>query len=372
MGRKNKSRLIPMEEVKISKDFTNRDWVELRRQLVLDENWETAFRVFNDRVQTRFLTPIEKIKGIEKNEGQGFSITLISVALLEHLAALESGKIYKVSRPGSRRELSPIEYSVSAGLFNSFLKKATLFKESFSDGSRKNFYDNIRCGLVHEARTLGNDIIISDTSEKNERKGELYFKIGNQFRLNRDELLRKIQEHVSQMRSRLLDKNDQLLKRNFILKFDEISGLKHDWYFIYGSNLNESQINERLLKHGNCYLGKERCQLKEYKFVYNKKSIDGTAKANLVKFEGGVVEGVAICVEKTALGEFLKEFETGYDVVEVDLWIGESSFKAVTCISHDFIEVGPSEDYVNKILIGAEENDLPEEYINEFLRPKNV
>lgn len=365
-----------MEEVKISKDFTNRDWVELRRQLVLDENWETAFRVFNDRVQTRFLTPIEKIKGIEKNEGQGFSITLISVALLEHIAALESGKIYKAHG----ELLCPNEYSRSAALFKSFLKESEQFKESFSSDSRNYFYENIRCGLVHEARTLGNDIIISDSSEKNEREEELYFKVGNQYRLNRDVLLRKLNAHIDQMRSRLLDQNDILLKRNFLLKFDEISGLKHKWYFMYGSNLQEKQLQERLRdieksepKIVDWYLGKQRCQLKDYKFVYNKYSNnDSTAKANLLDSEGSVVEGVAILLEVGNLDKFIKCWEKGYDQVEVDLWIGESSFKAVTCISHDIIDIGPKEDYVSKILVGAKENDLPEEYINEFLRPRNV
>ncbi len=362
-----------MEEVKISKDFTNRDWVELRRQLVLDENWETAFRVFNDRVQTRFLTPIEKIKGIEKNEGQGFSITLISVALLEHIAALESGKIYKAHG----ELLCPNEYSRSAALFKSFLKESEQFKESFSSNSkRENFYDNIRCGLVHEARTLGNDIIISDSSEKNERKGELYFKVGNQYRLNRDELLRKLNAHIDQIRSRLLDQNDILLKRNFLLKFDEISGLKHKWYFMYGSNLQEKQLQERLRdieksepKIVDWYLGKQRCQLKGYKFVYNKYSNkDSTAKANLLASEGSVVEGVAILLEAGSMEKFMDCWEQGYDVVKVILWIGNDSFEAVTCISNKLTDEEPSKKYVEKILIGAKENDLPEEYVNEFLR----
>lgn len=372
MGKTNELRLADFDSVTISKSFTTGNWkYDLRSKLVSNDNaaWEEAYKMFYERVQSRFIEPITEIKKMGKNEGEGFSMALISAVLLEFISAFEKGRLYK----NNKSCLAPNEYSNGQDLLVSFLSDSALFKKHFDSKSKiQKFYKNIRCGLVHEARTLGKDVIIHKESQKNISKESIYFRVGSEYRLNRDLLLSTIEMHIDQMRSRLLDKNDQLLKRNFILKFDEISGLKHDWYFIYGSNLNESQINERLLKHENCYLGKEKCQLKEYKFAYNKKSIDGTAKANLVKFEGGVVEGVAICVEKTALGEFLKEFEIGYDVVEVDLWIGESSFKAVTCISHDFIDVGPKEDYVSKILIGAEENDLPEEYINEFLRPKNV
>ena len=85
------------DNTKISKTFTIAKWKELRKKLKINENlsWDEAYIFFHDRVSSRFLEPIEEIKRIGKNKGEGFSIALISVVLLEFLAAFEFGLIYK-------------------------------------------------------------------------------------------------------------------------------------------------------------------------------------------------------------------------------------------------------------------------------------
>jgi hypothetical protein len=216
---------------------------------------------------------------------------------------------------------------------------------------------------------MKNDVIISNDSIKNTKNDLLYFSENGEGRLNRDLFLGKIKEHISDYKSKIL-KIDTKLRNRFILKMDEISGLKHVWYFIYGSNLFEEQLNNRLKSIGDRYLQKIRCSLKGYKFIYNKKSNDGSTKGNLIENQSSVVQGIAILLLESTLDEFILNYEQGYRKNEVkimmvndDNYENQVQFKAYTCVSENIITAPPSQDYVSKILNGARENHLPEEYI---------
>lgn len=349
------------DSIKISKSFTVKDWKELRSKLLTSENhWEEAYRIFEDRINSRFFNPIEKIKTDGKNEGEGFSIALISVVLLETIAAFELGKIYKTNKEG----ISPCEYYSGIKLLKEFLKNSKIFAPHFTSNTKiQNFYENIRCGLVHEARTLKNDVIISNNSNKNSQSNLIYFNDNGEGRLNRDLLLLKIREHIVENKSIICENKSFNIKNNFILKMDEISGLKHVWYFIYGSNLLEEQLRKRISHLNEIYLQKVRCYLDGYKFLYNKKSIDGTSKGNIEKNNNEKVEGIAILILEEKLNEFIEKWEKGYEKLEVTINANNENFKAYTCISYQKTEAAPSYEYVMRIVYGAEENEIPQEYI---------
>lgn len=359
------------DSIKISKSFTVKDWKELRPQLLnSNDKWHEAIQIFEDRIESRFFNPIEKIKLEGKNEGEGFSIALISVVLLEFLAAFELGKIYRTTKEG----LSPCEYYSGSRILKSFLNNSCVFKSHFESNTKiQNFYENIRCGLVHESRTLNNDVIISESSIKNTQIQKIYFKEDGEFRLNRDLFISKIKEHIVYVKNRLED-NHIVTRKNFILKMDEITGLNHVWYFIYGSNLFESQLEQRLNELNEVYLRKERCSLEGFNFIYNKESKDGTSKGNIFEKGDGIVKGVAILLqEKNMLDEFIKKWEPGYDKLEVIISSENSlnnnekmQFKAYTCISNKICSLPPSKEYVSRIIKGAFENDLPKEYISKY------
>ncbi len=359
------------DSIKIAKDFNVANWKELRCQLLnSSDNWPKANKVFEDRIDSRFFNPIEKIKLIKKNEGEGFSIALISVVLLEFLAAFELGKIYRIQKEG----LAPHEYYSGIGLLKSFLRTDNLFNQHFDSNSKvQKFYENIRCGLVHEARTLENDVIISNESPKNTKQNSIYFNENGEWRMNRDLMLETIKSFVENYKERLLN-NELFLRNKFILKMDDISGLKHVWYFVYGSNLYEEQLKNRLEALNEDYLQKERCSLKGYEFTYNKRSTDGSSKANIIKIEKGIVEGIAILILDKKLDEFIKEYEKGYLKTEIQIQTENKnyenpqfSFKAYTCISDNITSAPPNNDYVSKIIIGAHENNLPQQYIEKNL-----
>jgi hypothetical protein len=357
--------------IKISKDFTVANWEELRPQLFYsNDNWPKANQVFQDRIESRFLNPIEIIKSINKNEGEGFSIALISVVLLEFLAAFEHGKIYKIQK----ENISPHEYFSGIRLLKTFLTTDKIFKLHFERNSRvQTFYENIRCGLVHEARTMENDVIISNESPKNTKQSSIYFKVDGEWRLNRDVLLVTLKSFIENYKDRLLN-NELNLRNKFIIKMDDIAGLKHVWYFVYGSNLLEEQLISRLSEIDENYLQRESCSLKGYEFTYNKKSFDGTSKANLIKSGNGIVEGVAILILENKLDEFIEKYEKGYLKTEIQIQTKNKNnenpefiFKAYTCISDNIISASPTNDYVSKIIKGAHENNLPQEYIEKYL-----
>jgi hypothetical protein len=158
---------------------------------------------------------------------------------------------------------------------------------------------------------------------------------------------------------------------------DELSDLEHVWYFIYGSNLNENRIKERLKNLGDRYFALERCVLNDYEFVYNKRSRDDSAKANIQKKEGAVVEGIAVLLLKTTINKFFEKYEQGYVQQEVNIKQVKNSsqpsnsyYKAVTCISDKLTSAHPKAEYVNIILEGAEERQLPQAYVEQYLKEK--
>lgn len=369
---------------KISRLFTAEDWMQLRGELIQEQKpWEYAVCIFKDRIESRFFSPMDEILKIGKNEGEGYSMALIGVVLLEFLAAFEWGKLYVVrerNRSLNQNEeqqngLAPHQYVSGKYLLNKFLRHSNIFKDDFEDDEQvNNFYSNIRCGLVHEGRTLKDDVIISEGSVKNTKRGHMYFKADEENRLNRDVLFARLKEQVKKFCNDLLLDRDNS-RNNFILKMDEISGEEHVWYFIYGSNLNENRIKERLLFFGDRYLAIERCLLEGYEFVYNKRSSDGSAKANIQKKEGAVVEGIAVLLLKSTINKFFEKIEQGYVQQEVNIkqvrnssQPSHSNFKAVTCRSEKLTSAPPRSDYVNIILEGGTERKLPQAYIERYLK----
>ena len=365
------------DNTRIAKNRTVDDWKILRKKLKNNDNlsWDEAYIFFHDRISSRFLEPIEKIQRIGKNKGEGFSIALISVVLLEFVAAFELGLIYNYFQDKNNK--LPNEYKHSKDLIQDFILNSDIFKTQFASNKSliERFYKDVRCGLVHQARTLDNTSIVYNNSGKNTKHENFYFKseTEEEYILNRDLFLKKILEHIDYYRQKILLNQDELARRLFIMKMDEIADLKHVWYFIYGSNLYEPQIIHRLNYFNDFYLKKVRCTLYDYAFVYNKESKDESAKANLIKKIGEKVEGIAILVLEGTLKPFGTRYEDGYKEETVNVkYIGRNNtlmeFKAQTFISSKVTTATPIEEYVAKIVDGAKNNNLPDDYISKYLQ----
>lgn len=123
-----------------------------------NEQWLEVIGRFEQRVRKYFLNPIETITILGNEEGEGFSIVSLQCIVIEMFASFKEGKIFFLERGGVRNPEPRIYYTKSSGCFVDFLQGEKEFNKSFSPAPGRNatalqFYENVRCGLLHEART---------------------------------------------------------------------------------------------------------------------------------------------------------------------------------------------------------------------------
>ncbi|MBY3115644.1 hypothetical protein [Rhizobium laguerreae] len=158
-------------DTRIAGKKTVADWTAMKARLSGGPDpaaWTDAFKVFfKARLESRYFEPIRAIGTIEKDAGEGFAIVALHCSLIEFLAATLEGKTYKYQRNG-KPGLEEFEYSNSSEMFVRFLESNEPFKSMFSDaGAAQGFYSNVRCGLLHEARTKGTwRIQVSDSAKQ--------------------------------------------------------------------------------------------------------------------------------------------------------------------------------------------------------------
>ncbi len=142
------------------------------------------------------------------------------------------------------------------------------------------------------------------------------------------------------------------------------------YYFAYGSNMSREQMRER------CRDSEFVCVaiLHGYRFVYDGKSKTwgNRSVANIVPDSDGVVYGALYRISENDERN-LDKCEGYYSgiynkkVVKVkDL--GGKEYKAMVYYREPLEEGKPSEEYEKTVVNAAIELQLPEEYINNFLR----
>ncbi len=134
-------------------------------------------------------------------------------------------------------------------------------------------------------------------------------------------------------------------------------------YFAYGSNLKKEQMAERNVTIYNSHKG----FVKNYKIEFNKKSIDGSSKANITKFQDEIVWGICFELDEDGF-ENLRRFEKGYEELEINVYDENQKilFTARTFISNKICNKLPTKEYLDKIIEGAKQHKLPKDYINQL------
>lgn len=131
------------------------DWQLLAATLIPGgsrEKWVVAYdEFFLKRVEKRYLDPIRLLQQHGTFEGEGFSIVTIQCALVEFLESTYRGVNYRFTR--DIRDLGQFEYCFSGKIFADFFVTHGPFKTFMSKVDADEFYKNVRCGLMHEART---------------------------------------------------------------------------------------------------------------------------------------------------------------------------------------------------------------------------
>jgi hypothetical protein len=130
------------------------EWLALRPKLAINSDpalWTSAFeQFFRERLKARYFDPIDILQKNRRYHGEGFSIVAIQCSLIEFLAASLKGASY---RHIPDRQLGIHEYNKSGEMFSTFLAGEKPFKTYFSQSLAEEFYSDVRCALLHEART---------------------------------------------------------------------------------------------------------------------------------------------------------------------------------------------------------------------------
>ncbi len=180
------------------------------------EAWENVFKdYFKTRLDDRYFNPILSIKENGSYSGEGFAIMTIICSLIEFLESTYQGKNYKFFRKGDP-PLNQFEYNSSSIIFNSFLENRLPFKLHFDSNSASEFYINIRCGLLHEARTNGKWTIWGASGN-----GKLIEIKTNEVVIYRDEFFEALILFINEHYKKELLNSDQR-KAAFIRKFDAL------------------------------------------------------------------------------------------------------------------------------------------------------
>ena len=209
--------------MKIAGKWTANDWHDIKTELnSANPPWEIAFtNFFLTRLETRYLNPIHLIQTRRENTGEGFSIVSLQCALIEFLQTTRDGINFDYSNGTSYSKAckGTKNYTHSGGskkIFAEFLQNQEPFNSYFDSKEKaEDFFSNVRCSLLHEARTTGNWRI------KAKSKGSETIKVedGITF-LQRDHFQRDLEAYIWRYKNELL--SDTTLQEAFIRKFNAL------------------------------------------------------------------------------------------------------------------------------------------------------
>ncbi len=131
------------------------------------------------------------------------------------------------------------------------------------------------------------------------------------------------------------------------------------YYFAYGSNMVTKRLRSRVPSAK--VIGQAR--LLNKCMVCNKKSIDGSGKANLVDSPGDVAWGVLYKVDTEELSK-LDKVEGDYQRLTIQVLTNEEGFiESEVYISMKLTGLTPYDWYKDLIISGACEHELPRDYL---------
>lgn len=207
-------------------------WLKTRRRLngnyEINDDWRTAVKLFERRIENRYFAPIDRLVKLKYFEGEGFPIVTLQCAMIETFAAFKKGVIHN---PNYQEGTDPsFQYKRSDDLFIEFLLSEEIFKDNFFvevNGNKrsnqpfnaKNFYSNVRCGLMHETRIKKNWKI---KVKKKYDRGIFLEKIGNDKIIYRTELQRQLKKYFQDYLRDLLNPDNNELRKLFARKLDHL------------------------------------------------------------------------------------------------------------------------------------------------------
>ena len=157
------------QDMKIAGNLTISNWNELSKNLNCenDDNWGLAFYFFEERIKTRYINPIKSILAIDDNLGEGFAVVNLQCSLIETIESFINGWKFSINPYGWYKINGDKDQLIkkNQNIFESFFDKRKPFIDYKNKINGEKFYQNVRCGLLHETQTKNNWKIRCDTAE---------------------------------------------------------------------------------------------------------------------------------------------------------------------------------------------------------------
>lgn len=203
------------------------DWNILLKKIkpTYNQNWDEAYKFFELRICTRYLKPIDAILNIKSNNGEGFAVVNLQCSLIETIESFINGcnSEYRNGKTLWKKDVTII-FKSNKEIFNSFFNNRTLFKDYSPKINGKLFYQDVRCGLLHETQTKNNWKI--KASATNNKKA---YEFKNNFRIiYRENFQRDLEKLITLYGNSIVTgvEFDGIsaceLRENFIAKFNHI------------------------------------------------------------------------------------------------------------------------------------------------------
>ena len=188
-------------DTRISPKYRVSHWVNARDSL----NWQTMIAIFENRMNGRFLKPIDLIaSNKEIGEFSGFAILALDCLLIETLHQFYAGTDETVGK--------------HAEAFWNFFRSSKHFKNAFSKEKAKIFYSHFRCSLLHQAQTKKGSLVRIDQQSM---IALISNKVEDGLIVDRKKFHSAIKNEITSYKQLLLD-GDKSLRGNFIKKMDFI------------------------------------------------------------------------------------------------------------------------------------------------------
>lgn len=207
--------VLVMSDETLFGDKTSADW-----KAALDGGNPTEI-LFDDflmpRLNARYFSPVEKLNvHPDRNNGEGFLIVSALCAAIEFLGALRQGTTYapKLANAPGWEGKGFVADSRSNAYFSLILGHG-VFSGQFG-AYMDDFCSNVRCSLLHDARTTNNWRIRNDLTSAS----DALIVDGDVKRINRTALLSLICDYLRAYRLELI--KDMDLREKFIQKMNAI------------------------------------------------------------------------------------------------------------------------------------------------------
>jgi len=348
--------------------FTGEDWCVsdypthgTHGQNWTEDDWQKAIDIFEDRLRGRYFNYIDALIDFEysvRDYHAGFAITALDCLVVETLQQFYDGRD---ASDGVGKSFERFLTSTSFG-------DEKLFGKDTSNGSLADlFYDQIRCGILHQAEIKSDSRIVSESD------ADLITREGKGVVVNRrafhNRLVREFEDYVKRLRKPTSD-IDKELRVKFRQKMDYICKVKEPpkkektvVYFAYGSNMKLSRIKSSKRAPSAKPIG--RAKLLGKRLTFNKISKDGSGKANIVDDKKAETWGVLFEIERKDWNS-LDRCEAGYQRIQVKVMTDDGK----TLVAETYVALGlddnlqPSDSYKKMILDGANDFELPQSYID--------